>query len=530
MGIIKSSEIIALGAFDATSGGGGGVDENRIIIKSDTIPAASEDTYKKIYIYAGETNFTYHHGYIYECKGTPTAIDISPIDIPSGEMFFDYEGTTDPAYSDNIGDWSSDAEAMQAFLELVLKNTNHTFEEVTNGTLTYVDATNHLWQVTVKDKKGNVLKSNYQLYDGDLAYFGWIFAHQQSGYTLNEPIEFSFKWRSIVVEDLHWERINVQPSSAEEVALLSITTAPSGPFAIMSKYYNSTDKKIYTATQKNTWTDAIVEDPSFNAIYIYNSTAYIWDGNSLELFELEEYQRKLVSGVNIKSINGNSILGSGNLAITTYQPFNSTWPTNTTFAAFLSAVNSDTTATAGMAYLGELSCSGLPMQGNVEATVEIQNGPGGNKTIYTVITSGTDAPYRWEYTYWNNGSNVSGWISFQPELPTQSGHSGEFLTTDGSTLSWAPSSASPSSATWYTNNTGTTITILDTTNYNFVEVYKNGLLLEYGQDYTISGTTLTLASALVSDDKIAVKVNDLSSVQLDGIEALLHNINSGDNE
>lgn len=199
------------------------------------------------------------------------------------------------------------------------------------------------------------------------------------------------------------------------VTLLSITTAPSAPFEKGSKYYNNTTKKIYTATEDNTWADAKVDDPSFSTYYQYNNQTYVWDGNSLELFELEDYQKKLVSGVNIKTINGSSVLGSGNLAVNTYQSFNSNWPTNTTFADFLSAVNSDTTATAGMAYLGELSCSGLPMQGNVEAVVEIQNGPNNNKTIYTVITSGTDLPYRWEYTYWNNGSNVSGWVSFVPQ-------------------------------------------------------------------------------------------------------------------
>lgn len=216
----------------------------------------------------------------------------------------------------------------------------------------------------------------------------------------------------------------------------------------------------------------------------------------------------------------------------TFLPFNSNWVTNSTTETFLSNVFNDTNAKPRMAYMGALTCSDLPFNGNAEAVITILPSTVSTKVVHATITSGTDSPYRWECSYYiqNSTPHYTGWIGFQPELPTQSGHSGEFLTTDGSTLSWAPSSASPSSATWYTNNTGTTITILDTTNYNFVEVYKNGLLLEYGQDYTISGTTLTLASALASDDKIAVKVNDLSSVQLDGIEALLHNINSGDNE
>ena len=83
--------------------------------------------------------------------------------------------------------------------------------------------------------------------------------------------------------------------------------------------------------------------------------------------------------------------------------------------------------------------------------------------------------------------------------------------------------------TWYTGNTGTTLTIVDTTDADLVEVFKNGMLLQETEDYTISGTTLTLATALEATDKIAVKLNDMSSADLQAIEALLHNVNSGTN-
>ena len=311
--------------------------------------------------------------------------------------------------------------------------------------------------------------------------------------------------------------------TGETVPLLSITTAPDPtqtPFVKGSKYYDSTERKIVTAVADNTWVGAKESDPLFGTYYQYDDHIYVWDGNSLEYFELEDYQRKLVSGVNIKTINGESVLGSGNLAINTYQSFNSNWPTNTTFAAFMSAVNSDSNAVAGMAYLGELSCSGLPLTGNVEAVVEIQNGPNNAKTIHTTITSGTNSPYRWEYTYWNNGSNVSGWIGFQPELTA-----GNNITIQNNVIS---ANILPT-LTWYTGNTGTSITIADTSNTNFVEVFKNGLLLQLGEDYTISGTTLTLTVALESTDKIAVKLGDANSADLNGIEALLNNINSGNN-
>lgn len=60
--------------------------------------------------------------------------------------------------------------------------------------------------------------------------------------------------------------------------------------------------------------------------------------------------------------------------------------------------------------------------------------------------------------------------------------------------------------TWYTNVTGTTVTISDTSSATLVKIYKNGLLLQPTEDYTISGTMLTLVTALVSTDKITVEV------------------------
>lgn len=59
---------------------------------------------------------------------------------------------------------------------------------------------------------------------------------------------------------------------------------------------------------------------------------------------------------------------------------------------------------------------------------------------------------------------------------------------------------------WYTGNTGTTITISDTTEANLVKIYKNGILLQPTQDYTYSGTTLTLTTALSTIDKITLEM------------------------
>lgn len=60
--------------------------------------------------------------------------------------------------------------------------------------------------------------------------------------------------------------------------------------------------------------------------------------------------------------------------------------------------------------------------------------------------------------------------------------------------------------TWYTGNSGTTVTIADTSDAQLVKVYRNGVLLQPTEDYTINGTTLTLVTALIETDKITTEV------------------------
>lgn len=117
----------------------------------------------------------------------------------------------------------------------------------------------------------------------------------------------------------------------------------------------------------------------------------------------------------------------------------------------------------------------------------------------------------------NNTSLLgSGNISVD-SLPSQTGNSGKFLTTDGTSASWATvQTGGAPTITWYTGNTGTSVTIGSTANSDLVKVYKNGILLQPTADYTItypvlpdnpeSGDTLTMVTALVSTDKIAVEV------------------------
>lgn len=49
-----------------------------------------------------------------------------------------------------------------------------------------------------------------------------------------------------------------------------------------------------------------------------------------EKYDWDNKQDTLVNQSNIKSVNGNSLLGSGNLDIRTYQEFGNSWVTNET--------------------------------------------------------------------------------------------------------------------------------------------------------------------------------------------------------
>ena len=158
-------------------------------------------------------------------------------------------------------------------------------------------------------------------------------------------------------------------------------------------------------------------------------------------------QATLVSGTNIKSVNNNTLLGSGNLELSTYLTYPAGWTTNSTTKAFCDDIAADASAVAGKAYLGEVTLNDMPASiGNAEIVVEIMDGTtAANKVIKLTLSSGNVSPYMWIYTYWNGGTNVSGWQSLGGDvLPSQSGNSGKFLTTNGTTPSWATVDALPS--------------------------------------------------------------------------------------
>lgn len=85
-------------------------------------------------------------------------------------------------------------------------------------------------------------------------------------------------------------------------------------------------------------------------------------------------------------------------------------------------------------------------------------------------------------------------------LPSQSGNSGKFLTTDGTRSSWATVAGAASFAdrevpTGTINGSNTVFTLAHTPTAGSEHVYLNGLLQTITTDYTITGATITFTTA-----------------------------------
>lgn len=159
------------------------------------------------------------------------------------------------------------------------------------------------------------------------------------------------------------------------------------------------------------------------AILGSTDTIWVWDsGTSAWVDTDQKGQVTSVNGetgdVNIKSINGNSLMGTGNLQVSGFLPFPAGWTTNSTTKALCDDIAADATTVKGSAFLGEVTCSDLPASiVNSEINVYINDGTtAADKVIILELTSGNVAPYRWIYVYWNGGTNTSGWQTWQETL------------------------------------------------------------------------------------------------------------------
>lgn len=116
--------------------------------KAKFIPDAEKELVGAVYLFVGQTNTKYTHGVIYECQKSAT---------------YTSTVTFDPATISVSGD------DFASFCENITNN----IEDITNGTMTYVESAT-LWKFVGKDKDGNVVVS-YQQYTEDFEDAGFTF-------------------------------------------------------------------------------------------------------------------------------------------------------------------------------------------------------------------------------------------------------------------------------------------------------------------------------------------------------------------
>ena len=169
----------------------------------------------------------------------------------------------------------------------------------------------------------------------------------------------------------------------------------------------------------------------------YEKSGDDWSYIQTDVFKPEHYYTKsqtdqlllqkqgtLVSGTNIKTIAGQSILGEGNLniqqVVLANEQMPADWDTSHTMHDLIESINADEDAVPGKIYLSTVNISDLPTgMSQAEVKVEIMGVQSGKKILLFSITSADISPYRWEYTAYNMSEGPwRSWLPSNTTIPT----------------------------------------------------------------------------------------------------------------
>ena len=201
--------------FDfGTGGSGGGSSGKKTIVKSDIMPEAGGKYEGEIYIYAGETNETYTHGYIYECVDdvqVERVIALDPVGSEIHKLAFDYVNH----------------DVLELFQRIASLSTP-TFDpaDVVTGSLR-LDKINELWYISGKDANGDALFSDFTVGGtGDeysLDAYGYIYL-----YLFADEFEDGHEEEFLIMtgqQDVYgWQRLDVQPSMIDPEGVPTVDT------------------------------------------------------------------------------------------------------------------------------------------------------------------------------------------------------------------------------------------------------------------------------------------------------------------
>lgn len=233
--------------------GGGGINEDRIIIKSPTIPTADADSFGKFYCFSGESNSTYTHGYIYQC--------IADVNI---EYIIDLQ-QADPGILVNKLGFDYTSHSPIELFERIAALTTPTFDPASVKSGSFVlDKANEIWYVSGYDADGNLIFEDFTVNGtGDeysLDAYGFVYIDHfpdnfEEGYTEDYQL-ISHE----VYSNYRWAQMNVQPGEdshnlgwfATPTALrTAYPTAEDGNWCIIG----STDTIWVWDSDSNDWVD-----------------------------------------------------------------------------------------------------------------------------------------------------------------------------------------------------------------------------------------------------------------------------------
>lgn len=155
--------------------------QSNIVFKFNAMPLASKNRLGDFGIYAGQTNDTYTHGYIYECVEGKSYDDI--IGFDPTKIGFDY---TKGVLSDFFAEATED------------------YDEVVGGSFKYL-ADGDIWEISGVDKDGETVFEEYKLYTDDLKDAGFVFINPPSDYKDEEVISYYLKHN--VENNYTWQRV-----------------------------------------------------------------------------------------------------------------------------------------------------------------------------------------------------------------------------------------------------------------------------------------------------------------------------------
>lgn len=216
------------------SGGGGSVDESKVIVLSATIPVAGADTLGKFYCYKGVTNQNYTHGYVYECiEGTP---------VYTGTVSFEPATLSETVVSCSGDDFAN-----------FLTEAGADPTSIVSGTMTYeADATG--WRLVGKDSNGDTV-TTFLEYVEDYEDLGFTFTGTPED---GDVVAFTCTVESS--STYTWSRVNLQPGSEHDFGFFDTVaelqaahpTGNAGDFALVG----ATDTFWVWDTTTSAWVDS----------------------------------------------------------------------------------------------------------------------------------------------------------------------------------------------------------------------------------------------------------------------------------